>query len=88
MYFFILCTFFKDHSSQREDLGDCLSKVISIILKFNTASSCSTPTFCRLQVLLHRVIIESMPGSQKIFRGRPNISVGQPILVQPKYNPT
>ena len=29
-----------------------------------------------------------MPDSQKIFRGRPNISVGQLILVQPKYNPT
>ncbi len=27
-----------------------------------------------------------MPGSHKIFRSRPNISVGQPILVQPKYN--
>ncbi len=25
-------------------------------------------------------------GSQKVFRGRRNISVGQPILVQPKYN--
>ncbi len=25
-----------------------------------------------------------MPGSQTIFKGRPNISVGQPILVQPK----
>ena len=24
-----------------------------------------------------------LPGSQKIFRGRPNISVGQPILVHP-----
>ena len=31
---------------------------------------------------------EYLPGSQNIFRGRPNISVGQPILVQPKYNPT
>ena len=30
----------------------------------------------------------SMPGSQKNFRGRPNILVGQPILVQPKYNQT
>ncbi len=29
-----------------------------------------------------------MPGSQKIFRGRLYISVGQPILVQPKYNTT
>ena len=29
-----------------------------------------------------------MPSSQKIFRGRPNNPVGQPILVQPKYNPT
>ncbi len=29
-----------------------------------------------------------MPGSQKILRGRLNISVGQPILVQLKYNPT
>ena len=87
MYFFILCTFFKDHSSQREDLGDCLTKVIRIKLELILSSS-STPTFCRLQVLLHRVIIESMPGSQKSFRGRPNISVGQPILVQPKYNPT
>ncbi len=28
------------------------------------------------------------PGSQQIFRGWPTISVGQPILVQPKYNPT
>ena len=27
-------------------------------------------------------------SSQKTFRGWPNISVGQPILVQPKYNPT
>ena len=26
--------------------------------------------------------------SKKIFRGRPYISVGQPILVQPIYNPT
>ncbi len=26
-----------------------------------------------------------MPGSQKIFRGTSDISVGQPILVQPKY---
>ncbi len=29
-----------------------------------------------------------LPGSQKIFKGRPNISAGQLILVQPKYNPT
>ena len=29
-----------------------------------------------------------MPGSQKIFKVRPNISLGQPILVQPKYNAT
>ncbi len=29
-----------------------------------------------------------MPGSQEIFRGRPYIPVGQPILVQPKYNQT
>ncbi len=29
-----------------------------------------------------------MPGSQKIFRDRLNISVGQPILLQPKYNPS
>ncbi len=31
--------------------------------------------------------LQNCPGSQKIFRGRPNISVGQPILIQPKYNP-
>ncbi len=29
-----------------------------------------------------------MPGSQKIFRGQPNILLGLPILVQLKYNPT
>ncbi len=29
-----------------------------------------------------------MPGSQFFFIGQPSISVGQPILVQPKYNPT
>ncbi len=29
-----------------------------------------------------------MPSAQRIFRGQPNIPVGQPILVQPKYNPT
>ena len=29
-----------------------------------------------------------MPSLQKIFSGRPNILVGQPMLVQPKYNPT
>ena len=28
-----------------------------------------------------------MPGPKKIFRGQTNISVDQPILVQPKYNP-
>ena len=27
-------------------------------------------------------------SSQSNFRGRPNISVGQPILVQLKYKPT
>ena len=34
------------------------------------------------------VLYSKKPGSQKIFRGRPNISVGQPILVQPKNDPT
>ncbi len=29
-----------------------------------------------------------MHGSQNNFRGRPNISANQPILVQPKYKPT
>ncbi len=29
-----------------------------------------------------------LPCSQKIFRGHPNISLGQLNLVQPKYNPT
>ncbi len=31
---------------------------------------------------------EISPVHKRIFRGRPNISVGQPILVQPKYNRT
>ncbi len=43
-------------------------------------------------VLFHCIgrtgILSYMQGSQKIFRGRPNISVGQPILVQLKYYPT
>ena len=34
------------------------------------------------------IINRIKPGLQKIFRGQPNISVGQPILVQLKYNPT
>ncbi len=36
-----------------------------------------------------KILVGSLiPGSQKNFRGRPKIPVGQPILVQPKYNLT
>ncbi len=45
----------------------------------------------RVQFCIYNVLVipmRLMPDSLKIFRGRPNISVGQPILVQPKYTPT
>ena len=40
------------------------------------------------EIIICFICAALLPGSQKIFRGRPNISVGQPILVQPKNNPT